>query len=415
MNSNFPSVSASISALRGTIDILENGSVTLSQEPGLATDLVNAVIGRNVADLTVDEGALLVDSVGVTHETAVSDPISERTIAVDQTNLSIVVDERFIVKVVTRCGNADQAAHQLARLARAGSVVAPPYLGSVDWDPGTGEPHAIALVSRYLPGTEDGWSWAVDDVLSLVAGGLPPTWPRQLGELCAQLHSDLSREVESEQHDVVAPYSARPRAEAALTEALELTAGSPGIRLRNRIEPIKTAIATLPDDLDSPLIPIHGDLHVGQFLRTPDADADADEYWIIDFDGDPQLNPSDREQPDAPARDVAHMLTSIDLVAAVAQRRLGRSDPALFEWAMSAQQQFLEAYRARLATHGLARLLDDRLLEGFIAEQLLRELIYAGRFLPRWAYAPDAVITFRYPNSHAQKEEPWSPPDFSTT
>ncbi len=64
---------------------------------------------------------------------------------------------------------------------------------------------------------------------------------------------------------------------------------------------------------------------------------------------------------------------------------------------------------------------DKRLIDGFLAEQLLRELIYADRYLPRWQYAPDAAITFRYPPAPGpaadtiSEEQPWTPPAFTTT
>lgn len=128
---------------------------------------------------------------------------------------------------------------------------------------------------------------------------------------------------------------------------------------------------------------------------------------MIDFDGDPQLAVDEREAPDAAARDIAHMLVSFDLVAAVVQKRMQRADARAFAWSDRARRDFLDAYRAHVPN---GELLDEALLPGFEAEQLVAELRYADRFLPAWIYAPDAAITHRHPSTNEHPEEPWTPP-----
>ena len=57
-----------------------------------------------------------------------------------------------------------------------------------------------------------------------------------------------------------------------------------------------------------------------------------------------------------------------------------------------ARGQLREAYVATLHDHAMAFLLDERLLPAFELEQELRELVYADRHLPDWAYAPRASL-----------------------
>jgi len=226
----------------------------------------------------------------------------------------------------------------------------------------------------------------------------------------------------------------RARANAALDEALRVTDGDAGHRLRARSPALRDAISAIPDDPRGSVFDLHGDLHVGQILRSEATTSAPGQprYWLIDFDGDPQLSDIERDQPDFSARDLAHLLSSVDLVGAVAMKRLGAVSTEVLEWMRRANTQLIEAYRTALATHSptgaassdnggsLADSFDERLLAGFIAEQLVRELLYADRFLPRWQYAADAAITFRYPATSSAthpdaQEKPWTPPVFTTT
>ncbi|WP_353815215.1 hypothetical protein [Agromyces sp. SYSU T00266] len=336
---------------------------------------------------------------------------AERAIAVDQTNTSVIVDERLVVKVVGRWAAADRAAHLLGRLAEAGSTDVAGYAGRVDWHHPELGTSTLAIVTEYLPGALDGWDWAVDDVVAVVGGSGPePDFPAMLGATVARLHDVLGADAAAAPDD--APAQRERRALAALDAALEATGRSGGptaARLANRAEALRGGIRSLGSSAPGVAFDLHGDLHVGQVLRSPGSPP---RYTVIDFDGDPQLDAPERGRTDAAARDVAHLLVSLDLVAAVAQKRLGRAEPAAFAWADRARRALLEAYRATLV---LGDLFDPTLVPGLEAEQLAAELTYADRFLPRWRYAPDAAITHRYPSTDQLPEDPWTPPPFEPT
>lgn len=376
-------------------------------------------------ELSVDDaGAVLVDgrrpaagdglgralARSVLGETVAADA-HERAITVDQTNVSVIVDERLVVKIVGRWAAADRAATLLERLADAGSDDVDRLVGRVGWrHPDLGV-STVAIVTEYLPGAEDGWTWAVDDVVEHLATGAEPDWPALLGTRVARIHDVLGRTATPSGDD--APAARLARAEDALARALSATDpadGAGGARLHNRRESLASDIRSLEGAAAGLEFPIHGDLHLGQVLASPGADGRR--YTVIDFDGDPQLSSGDRERADAAARDLAHLLVSLDLVAAVAQRRLGRADGRAFAWSDRAQAALLAAYRA-----GLSRpeLFDETLVPGFRAEQLVAELHYADRFLPVWRYAPDAAISHRHRPTDDHPEAPWTPPPFAPT
>jgi maltokinase len=403
---------------------------------GFAADVVDAIESGSVASLSVDSGHLEVvlaagargSAPSFQPQSAVS-PVSsaerESAFAVDMTNWSVAVtrgpgESALVVKFVSDWSSAERAATQLERLSSGTHDIVPTFYGRLDWvHPSLGR-STIALASELLPGATDGWTWAVDDVLDFVAGGEEPHWPAVIGGLAAVMHARLAEFAEDSTPQPCGK-QLRTRAEAALAEALRVTHGDAGTRLQNRVDALRAAIASIPDTPHSGVFDLHGDLHVGQILRSGNGN-DPGSYRIIDFDGDPQLDLTERARPDHPARDLAHLLTSISLVAAVAMKRLGESSVTVLDWAAIAKTQLHESYRNALAGVGAAHLIDEDLLDGFMAEQFLRELIYANRFLPRWQYAPDAGITFGYP-AHFDKnatttnsqEPPWTPPAFTTT
>ncbi|MEV0147385.1 MULTISPECIES: hypothetical protein [unclassified Nonomuraea] len=334
---------------------------------------------------------------------------------VDQTNYSVVVSDRVVVKWLTPPAPMPHPAPDvLAHLAATGfREIAPPF-AALTLHEKSGEV-LLALVTGYLPGARDGWEWCVDE-----AEAGRTAFAADLGRLTADLHTALStfhpadpsasRPADlSPLHsgDLPVLRSADPavpgpgtsggpaagygaRAEEALREALELTGGEDGAWLAAREAELRHELESLRRPAGSaPLIRIHGDLHVGQILRWRDG------YAVIDFDGNPTVTGAEPYQP--AARDVAQLATSLEHVAQVAVRRRGTPPAAATRWAGETRDAMLAAYRLRLAERGRPELLDESLLRPFEIEQECRELVYAARHLPRWRYAPMGVLRTWYP------------------
>ena len=323
---------------------------------------------------------------------------SERAIEVDQTNASVVVGERAIVKWFRRVGPAaSRATLLLAHLDAVGFREIPPPLGSISWRSPAGAELTIAQGDTFLPGARDGWAWAVDRLEKHVGHGAAPCpqecdpWiGDQLGRLVARLHAALCvsspqirRPVMPTPLRTVARW--RTAAAATLADALRLTTAQDpdGGALLARLRPAMQAeLDGAPQFGAGPSQPVHGDLHVGQVLEWSRGLA------VIDFDGNPALH--DRANPlrQRVERDVAQMVSSLDHVGRVVEHRHGGvANQAVDAWIARTRHEFLAALETPP---------NPGLLAAFEVEQECRELVYAARFLPSWRYTPLATLRARY-------------------
>jgi len=310
----------------------------------------------------------------------------ERPIEVDRSNESIVVGGMAVVKrsVWTALGN-ERPMVLLAHLVAAGSEEMPEPLGNAGWRHADGVA-PLASIATSLPDARDGWDRYVELVeRALDDRSLDAVEPAAaLGAITARLHvalatpSDvLPAPSETAGEDTIAGW--RRDAEADLDAALSSIDGDEGARLRGSEEQIRQELRDLRS-LETVAIPIHGDLHVGQFLRWRGGLA------VSDLDGD-SLGPGTLSGP--PARDVASLLRSLDHVGRIVERRRAES---LAGWIWDASDACLHEYRDELADRAAPSLLDDRLLRPLRIAQELHEFVYAARYLPSWRYVPDRAL-----------------------
>jgi maltokinase len=122
---------------------------------------------------------------------------------------------------------------------------------------------------------------------------------------------------------------------------------------------------------------IHGDLHLGQCLRSP-----AGQWWLIDFEGEPSKPLAERRMPQPPVRDVAGMLRSFDYAAHSA-------GPSAEGWADACRAAYCSGY-AEVSGHDPRT--DPVLLRAYETDKAIYEVVYEARHRPDWLPVPMAAI-----------------------
>jgi maltokinase len=130
-----------------------------------------------------------------------------------------------------------------------------------------------------------------------------------------------------------------------------------------------------------PVQQIHGDLHLGQTLRTVRG------WKIVDFEGEPAKPLAERVLPDSRWRDVAGMLRSFDYAPHVVERSVADTEPEgleqrhyrAAEWAVRNIDAFLDAY-----ADGDLSVDDEALLAAYVADKAVYEAVYEKRNRPSW-------------------------------
>ncbi len=209
---------------------------------------------------------------------------------------------------------------------------------------------------------------------------------RRLGLLVGELHAALAG-------DGVTPATVsdvrgwEAAADRDLAHALAATSGDAHAILVEHAGRVRTGTRVTEDLVGTPMLRVHGDLHVGQVLRSGTT------YVVTDFDGNPVVPPTERVLPQPPAVDVAGLAQSVQHAALV----LRRHEPHLSLDAVSAaasafETSFVATYADTVATLGHPRLVRPDLVSGFRLRQVCREFSYAAEHLPRWSYVPEAAL-----------------------
>jgi maltokinase len=310
----------------------------------------------------------------------------------EQSNTSMVFGDVAIMKVFRRLQpglNPDIEVQ--GALSRLGAKHIAKLLGAVEADI-DGTPSSLAMLQEFMTTATDGWVLATASVRDLMAeadlhaeeaGGDFAGEAERLGAAVADVHRGL-----------VEAFGAR---EASADELRERVTA-----MRDRLARAVTIVPDLADVAEGlnatfdavgelggsvSVQRIHGDLHLGQALRT------VYRWVLIDFEGEPMAEMSARREFDSPLRDVAGMLRSFDYAGHHRLTDIGYDAQLSYragEWSTRNSEAFCAGYAEEAGT-------DPReygvLLRAYEADKAVYEAVYEARNRPTWLAIPLASLT----------------------
>ena len=317
---------------------------------------------------------------------------SVRPMGAEQSNTSVVLDESVVLKVFRRLEPGENPELETLRFLTAHGYENVAALRG--WAELRSQmlDATLAIAQDFVPDGRDGWELALDEL-----GADPDRFLarlRELGEAIGTMHAVLGSD----------PTDPDFAPEEPGTEALSLLQATID-------EDIERLFIELPDDNEvlapivgrgeeirdrlqlmshvgtgGKLIRHHGDLHLGQTLRT------ANRWIVLDFEGEPARPITERRRRRSPLRDVAGMLRSFAYVASASEQQ--RGNPVPEAWEHRARQTFLTGYRETVEPTLLppGERATESLLGIFELEKAVYELRYELDHRPEWVGIPVAGI-----------------------
>jgi maltokinase len=320
-----------------------------------------------------------------------------RPLVVEQSNTSVVYDERLILKLFRRVHSEPNPDVEITKLlGERGFPHVVPQLAELRY-----EGSDLAVVRQYLLGSTDAWDLAHTSLRDLLNTRVPPDeaggdfGPEALtlGDVTARLHLAMAEVFGTEPGSTgewLAGFQAQLErlpdvaAAAAVPMSAIVDAGAVG-----------AALAALADVSDPGLATrIHGDLHLAQMLL-------ADSGWfVLDFEGEPVRPVAERVRASSPLRDVAGLVRSFHYAARTGLAERGRDvDAELVElatqWESRARNEFWRGYQS---VEGIDRLLPasiadrESLLRAFELDKAVYEIIYELSHRPDWVDIPASAV-----------------------
>jgi maltokinase len=321
----------------------------------------------------------------------VRDDGEARLIEVEQSNSSIVVDNRLVLKAFRKLEPGVNPELEMLRfLTLHGFPHIAPLQAWYEYD-GHALAATLGVVQTFLPHAVGGWELALEEIVAS-----PSTFLDRLavlGQVTAQMHNVLASDASD---PAFSPEPPSNESLSLLTATVDEDIERIFVRLPDdeRVAPIAGRGQDVRERLATRAqigaggreIRTHGDYHLGQTLSTPAG------WVIIDFEGEPARPLPERRQKRSPLRDVAGMLRSFAYATSAVEILRGQRPPEGFE--QEARERFLERYLQTvdptLLPSGEAA--TANLLSIFELEKAIYELRYEIDNRPDWVAIPVAGI-----------------------
>ena len=387
---------------------------------GLAIDAVRNRLLEIVADarerLTRGGGTVRGEQSSTFASLRGQDTLASRKSSAEQSNSSLLFGSRLILKLFRRLQPGENPDAEIGRFLTETAHFAhiAPFAGEIVYrGPNSAESTSLGLLQGLVSNTGDGWEWTLREIDRLKntplndlqrSGSAYFSAIRLLGTRTGELHAALATPTGN------AAFAVEP----ATKDSLAGDAARLERQIAGAVQALKARFSTLPDDLIAPaaallaqrerllavadglryLDPaqagrrtrIHGDYHLGQVLRTED------DFVLLDFEGEPARSLAERRAKQNPLKDVAGMLRSIAYAGAAGFGASTDQEARRSAWETAATSGFLAGYHAAISAASAAAAGDastsQRLLEAYLLEKALYELVYEVNNRPDWIAIP---------------------------
>jgi maltose alpha-D-glucosyltransferase / alpha-amylase len=405
----------------GVVDALSQDGFSLALMDGIARE----------ARFALDRGEIRCIKTPRYDEAARPERLNPRRGGVEQSNSSVFFDEYGMLKLYRRVepGTHPEIEMSCFLVERAGFANTPPPLATVELAvDGDGGPQTMALgvLFGFVRNQGDGWVQALnyltrylDDALVATGERSPEladpdifflALARQVGIRTAEMHRALAEQAGDDPAFTPEPITREDIAqwrqtletdaeamlgrlqrersrlpEKATESAAQLLAARDGL--------ITTIRTLLPDEIVAQKTRLHGDYHLGQTIVVQN------DFYIVDFEGEPSRPLIDRRAKSSPLRDVAGMIRSFDYAAVTAVRHLAETraaaEPRMTElaesWRQHAVAGFRAAYRKTMrgcSAYPAVKKQANDLIAFFTLEKAVYEVSYELANRPLWVDIP---------------------------
>ena len=359
------------------------------------------------------------------HSVELPADITTRRLGVEQSNSSAVIGDVAVFKVYRRLVSGTHPEIEISRFLTtvAGFRNTPPFFGAVERVEADGTTTALAILQGFVLNQGDGWAYTLNYL------------DRWFDE--QRLHADAEQE-ERDHGMYMAQVATLGRRTGEMHRALAIDTDDPDFRpepisksdmqrwqsrirrqARSAFEVVEHRLDALPDNTrplaesflsrreeidnhirsltETPIAAaktrLHGDYHLGQVLVVKD------DFYILDFEGEPARPLEERREKTSPLKDVAGMLRSFDYAAWASVARLAEHAPETTEaagpwaeaWRREAAETFLAGYEETAAGGpGWPEDRDEvkRAIELFVIEKACYEICYEAANRPSWLGIP---------------------------
>jgi maltose alpha-D-glucosyltransferase / alpha-amylase len=386
---------------------------------------------RAGTELPSPDGPIRFWKTSAANRVKVPENVEVKRLSVEQSNSSAAIGNRAVLKVFRKSAPGAQPDIEIGRflIEKARFANTPPLLGAIERVGANGQTTALAAAFGFVRNQGDGWVYTVEylhrtlDQMRLVAAAAGPesaapahephafylAQARVLGQRTAELHRALATPTDD------AAFAAEPITRADLRSWQRATRH----QAEAAFKALKHALRHLDDgnrdhaqallarrkgcdaridalgqaDVSAVKTRIHGDYHLGQVLVAQN------DFYILDFEGEPARPLAERRAKSSPLKDVAGMLRSFDYAAWAAVVGLTEAHPGSADvvrslaeaWRQATAQAFLDAYRETIAgcpSYPEDELEAGRLLDFFLLDKALYEICYEAANRPDWIQIP---------------------------